>query len=128
MRKLMMGIAAFATIGTAVALPLSASAAPADGPGAAKVYRVYVNDGHATFNSHGEHLYACDDALDGDTIKAKARYKDGDTTRTVWVTDGNGFGGGCGHYDADIPEGRDVDIQVCHVEDGYCSGWRDAEA
>lgn len=129
MRKLMISAAALATIGAAVALPSTASAAPADGPEIAKVYRVYLNDGHATFDSYGERLFACDDAPDGDTIQAQMRYEvPGGKIRTISINDGNGFGGGCSSFNDDIPDGQDVDIQVCHVEDGYCSGWRDAEA
>lgn len=117
-----------AALGLSLLAPVAASAAPADGPEAKATERVWLDDGHASFESDGEHLFACDDSLDGETIRAEAssggiRYK---------VVDTDGLGGGCGEYNLSFPENQDVNIRVCHGPDfddtEVCSRWEDTNA
>lgn len=86
--------------------------------------RAYINpQGHATFESHGEHLFACDDLPEGSTVWAEAMW---DHEIRGVVTDTNGAGGGCGEENLSIPDGKDVNIRAC--AGGYCSEWVDSEA
>jgi len=104
-----------AALGIAVLAPATASAASVKD----ETIRAYMHDGHATFKGHGEHLYACDEAFDGDTIVAKL-WVNGELRAKV--EDENGAAAGCGHFDDAIKDGTKVAVQVCHKEDGSCSG------
>ncbi len=67
--------------------------------------------GHATFESYGERLFACDDWPDGRTITAYLVWNG----TTYPVSDENGAGGGCAERGnlPNIPEGDSVVIGAC---------------
>jgi hypothetical protein len=111
---------------------LAATGTPAkdsaeDEVSAKKVTRAYVFNGHASFESYGEHLFACDDGPDDLYVKAQAMW---DHKIQASVVDTNGFGGGCEEVNLSIREGQDVNIRACLETDfGWtCGDWVDSEA
>ncbi|MFJ8916542.1 hypothetical protein [Amycolatopsis sp. NPDC102389] len=119
---LLRGAVAVAALGSALLAPATASAtAPYE-----TLNEVWTNnrDGQAIFKPHGEHLYACDWALDGDTIVAYAKANGKVVAK---ATDNNGYPDPCGHTNFSLPEGTHVQIKVCHKEDGYCTKWKDVQ-
>lgn len=114
-----------AALGLACLSPGVALAAGADGPDAKGHTKAYVPNsehsvGHATFDDHGERLFACDDSADTYTTTAKLKWK----KETYSVSDSNGAGGGCEEAKniPNIPEGDTVKVGVC-VETYGCSDW-----
>lgn len=118
-KTLLRGTVAVAALGMALLAPATASATTAY----ETLNEVWTNnrDGQAVFKPHGEHLYACDWALDGDTIVAYAKANGEVVAKAV---DNNGYPDPCGHDDFSLPEGTSVEIRVCHQEDGYCTDWK----
>ncbi len=80
--------------------------------------------GHGTFQSYGDHWWACDVRADGYGIRVD--WYVGVTGRSGNVYDRSGADNQCGHMNVDIGEGRDVFYRVCIINDGStiaCTGY-----
>ena len=110
-------LAVAAALGLACLAPGAAFAADSapDRPSTSAQERAYVPNyedavGHATFESHGERLFACDDRPDNATVKATLKW----TGEYYTVKDENGAVAGCGEAGnmPNIPEGDTVYIRA----------------
>jgi hypothetical protein len=113
---------AFAIVAAMVAVVISAGPAMASSTN----YNSYggVLRGHGTFESYGDHWWACD--VRGDGYGIRVDWYVAVTGRSGNVYDRSGADGQCGHMNVDIGEGREVFYRVCIINDGttpHCTGY-----
>jgi hypothetical protein len=80
--------------------------------------------GYGTFESYGDHWWACDIRADGYGIRVD--WYVGVTGRSGNVYDTGGADNDCGHVNVDIGEGREVFYRVCLLNNGStiaCTGY-----